>query len=128
MQNLKLLVRSAKSTTTGVSAMQISDTKLTPRLIGYARVSTDGQSLDCQIASLTAAGAEHVFSEKLSGKNADRPALGECLASLKNLLRTWCLDRHDLLSLYEIQCQPLLHTLTRLTARPPSIRWRDTLA
>ena len=31
---------------------------------GYARVSTDGQTLDAQIAQLRAAGAEKVFQER----------------------------------------------------------------
>jgi Resolvase, N terminal domain len=34
---------------------------------GYARVSTDGQSVDAQVAALTAAGAEKVFREVASG-------------------------------------------------------------
>ncbi|WP_299618202.1 recombinase family protein [uncultured Tateyamaria sp.] len=40
-------------------------------LVGYARVSTRAQSLDIQIAALTRAGvkAEHLYSEKASGKN-----------------------------------------------------------
>jgi hypothetical protein len=37
-------------------------------IVGYARVSTDGQTLDAQQASLTAAGAEKVFAEKVSGQ------------------------------------------------------------
>jgi DNA invertase Pin-like site-specific DNA recombinase len=34
-------------------------------IVGYARVSTDGQSLEAQHASLKAAGAEKVFAEKI---------------------------------------------------------------
>ena len=37
---------------------------------GYARVSSDGQTLDAQIAQLKAAGAEKVFREKISGARA----------------------------------------------------------
>ena len=36
-------------------------------IIGYARVSTDGQTLDAQQATLATAGAEKVFAEKVSG-------------------------------------------------------------
>jgi DNA invertase Pin-like site-specific DNA recombinase len=34
-------------------------------IVGYARVSTDGQTLDTQQSALVAAGAEKVFSEKI---------------------------------------------------------------
>jgi DNA invertase Pin-like site-specific DNA recombinase len=36
-------------------------------IFGYARVSTDGQTLDAQVAQLSAAGATKVFREKISG-------------------------------------------------------------
>jgi DNA invertase Pin-like site-specific DNA recombinase len=51
-------------------------------LIGYARVSTDGQSLEAQQASLKAAGTERIFSEKVSGAVTDRKALAKALAAL----------------------------------------------
>jgi DNA invertase Pin-like site-specific DNA recombinase len=49
---------------------------------GYARVSTDGQSLESQHASLEAAGAEKVFSEKVSGAKTDRKALASAIRAL----------------------------------------------
>ena len=51
-------------------------------IVGYARVSTDGQSLDAQHSALAAAGAEKVFAEKQSGIKTDRAALARCLRSL----------------------------------------------
>lgn len=52
-------------------------------IIGYARVSTDGQTLDAQQAALKAAGAERVFAEKVSGVVTDRKALGRAVAALE---------------------------------------------
>jgi hypothetical protein len=43
-------------------------------LVGYARVSTDGQSVADQIAALKAAGAVKVYSEKMSGARSEPPA------------------------------------------------------
>jgi DNA invertase Pin-like site-specific DNA recombinase len=51
-------------------------------IIGYARVSTDGQTLDAQHATLTAAGAEKVFAEKVSGAQTDRKQLAKAIAAL----------------------------------------------
>jgi DNA invertase Pin-like site-specific DNA recombinase len=50
--------------------------------IGYARVSTDGQTLDAQHSALTAAGVEKVFSEKMSGAVTERKALAKAIANL----------------------------------------------
>ena len=51
-------------------------------IVGYARVSTDGQTLDLQLAALRGAGAERVFSEKISGAVTDRKALGRAIDAL----------------------------------------------
>ena|SRR5829696_4421536 len=48
-----------------------------------ARVSTDGQTLDAQVAQLKAAGAEKVFQEKVSGARIDRPQLARLLRALE---------------------------------------------
>lgn len=49
-------------------------------LVGYARVSSVGQSLEVQEDLLRGAGCERVFSEKMSGRSmSDREALQEAL-------------------------------------------------
>jgi predicted site-specific integrase-resolvase len=44
-------------------------------IYGYARVSTDGQSVEAQVTALTDAGAEKVFREVASGAKTDRAQL-----------------------------------------------------
>jgi DNA invertase Pin-like site-specific DNA recombinase len=51
-------------------------------IIGYARVSTDGQTLLAQQASLSEAGCAKVYAEKQSGAKTDRQQLAKALAAL----------------------------------------------
>jgi DNA invertase Pin-like site-specific DNA recombinase len=51
-------------------------------IYGYARVSTDGQTLADQTAALVAAGAEKVFRETVSGVK-DRPQLRRAIGQLE---------------------------------------------
>jgi DNA invertase Pin-like site-specific DNA recombinase len=51
-------------------------------LIGYARVSTYGQTLDAQIGQLKAAGCAAIFREKVTGARADRKELLKMLKQL----------------------------------------------
>jgi len=64
-------------------------------IIGYARVSTDGQTLDAQQAALKAAGAERVFAEKVSGAKTDRKQLAKAIEALRegDVLLVTRLDR-----------------------------------
>jgi DNA invertase Pin-like site-specific DNA recombinase len=64
-------------------------------IYGYARVSTDGQSLGVQHAALLAAGAQKVFAEKVSGTVTDRKALAKAIAVLSggDVLLVTRLDR-----------------------------------
>ena len=48
----------------------------------YARVSTDGQSVDTEVRQLTEAGCEKVFREVASGAKTDRAQLRRVLDRL----------------------------------------------
>jgi DNA invertase Pin-like site-specific DNA recombinase len=52
-------------------------------LIGYARVSTQDQTLEAQKEALLDAGADLLFTEKVSGAKRDRPELNVMLANLQ---------------------------------------------
>ncbi len=53
-----------------------------PFTYGYARVSTDGQTLNAQVAQLAAAGVSRLFKEKVSGAKRDRVQLDKMLSTL----------------------------------------------
>lgn len=68
-----------------------------PKLVGYARVSTEGQELNLQRDALAKAGCakENVYIDKASGMKESRPGWDECMAALKpgDTLVVWRLDR-----------------------------------
>lgn len=63
--------------------------------IGYARVSTQDQSLDLQHEALVKAGCHKIFEDKVSGTRVDRPGLTKTLEMLRegDTLVVWKLDR-----------------------------------
>lgn len=67
----------------------------TAMLIGYARVSTQDQSLELQREALVKAGCKKVYTDKLSGAQANRPGLSKTLEILRegDTLVVWKLDR-----------------------------------
>jgi DNA invertase Pin-like site-specific DNA recombinase len=64
-------------------------------LIGYARVSTDEQTLALQQDALKQAGCERQFTDIASGAQTDRPGLAEALDFVRpgDTLVVWRLDR-----------------------------------
>jgi DNA invertase Pin-like site-specific DNA recombinase len=94
---------------------------------GYARVSTDGQSLSAQLAELKAAKCAKIFQEKISGARSDRKQLMRLMRVLAkgDVLVVARLDRlarstRDLLN--------LLGTIAEKGAGFKSLRdtWADT--
>ena len=80
---------------------------------GYARVSTDGQTLAAQDAALHAAGCAKVFSEKASGAKTDRAELRRVVTRLGegDVLMVTRLDR------LARSTRDLLNTLHEITRR-----------
>ena len=66
-----------------------------PRLVGYARVSTDEQTTRLQRDALKAAGCQRIFQDKLGGALRSRPQMDRALADLRagDTLVVWKLDR-----------------------------------
>jgi DNA invertase Pin-like site-specific DNA recombinase len=80
---------------------------------GYARVSTDGQSVDAQVRQLTKAGCKKVFREVASGAKTDRAQLRRLLDQLEagDVLTVTRLDR------LARSTRDLLNTLATITAK-----------
>jgi DNA invertase Pin-like site-specific DNA recombinase len=96
-------------------------------IYGYARVSTDGQSLDAQVKQLRAAGAEKVLRETASGAKTDRAQLRRALDQLAkgDVLMVTRLDR------LARSTRDLLNTLATITGKGAGFRslndtWADT--
>ena len=66
-------------------------------LIGYARVSTQDQTLDLQRDALDKTGCTRIFTDTASGSKSDRPGLDETLrfAHPGDTVVVWRLDRLD---------------------------------
>lgn len=64
-------------------------------LVGYARVSTDEQSLNLQIDALKACGCVRIFTDQCSGSIDDRSGLKELLRHVQpnQVVVVWKLDR-----------------------------------
>ena len=96
-------------------------------IYGYARVSTDGQSVDAQVKQLRGAGAEKIFRETVSGARVDRAGLRQVLGRLGkgDVLMVTRLDR------LARSTRDLLNTLADVAVRKAGFRslsdtWADT--
>jgi DNA invertase Pin-like site-specific DNA recombinase len=96
-------------------------------VIGYARVSTDGQTLDAQQAALKTAGAECIYAEKISGARSDRPQLAKMLKALEEG-DTVVVTRLDRLARSTRDLLNILDTITKAGATFKSLAdaWADT--
>src|SRR6516162_10068227 len=95
--------------------------------IGYARVSTSGQTVEGQVEQLKAAGCHRVVAETASGAKSDRPRLKGLMTSLKagDVLVVTRLDR------LARSTSDLLNLMKDLSDRQGSFlslaeRWADT--
>ena len=96
-------------------------------IYGYARVTTDGQTVAAQVVALTAAGARKVFREAASGPRTDRTQLRRAVGQLAagDVLLVTRLDR------LARSTRDLLTTLASITERKAGFRslgdrWADT--
>lgn len=78
--------------------------------VGYARVSTNGQSLDTQLEALSS--CEKIFKEKISGANDDRPELQAMLEFVRegDFVQVTKLDRLARNTRHLLEISKYLHT------------------
>ena len=96
-------------------------------IVGYARVSTDSQTLDAQHSALAEAGCTKVYAEKQIGAKADRQQLAKAIAALAegDTLIVTKLDR------LARSTRDLLNTLAEIAQRGATFKslgdqWADT--
>jgi DNA invertase Pin-like site-specific DNA recombinase len=96
-------------------------------IYGYARVSTDGQSVNAQVVALRKHGAGKVFREVASGAKTNRAQLRRVIEQLEagDVLLVTRLDR------LARSTRDLLNTLAAITDRKVGFRslgdaWADT--
>jgi len=82
--------------------------------LGYARVSTDDQSLAVQLEQLKAAGCSHIFREHQSGKSAVRPQLQAAMLALETRVDPRGLTPYEVILVPEIQLVLVVTKLDRL--------------
>jgi len=96
-------------------------------IYGYARVSTDGQSVDAQVRQLSKAGCKKVFREVVSGAKTERAQLRRLLEQLAagDMVTVTQLDR------LARSTRDLLNILATITGKKAGFRslgdaWADT--
>ncbi len=96
-------------------------------IVGYARVSTDDQTLALQFDALQAAGCETVFRDTISGTKTERPGLSKALEHVRkgDMLVVWRLGR-SLSHLIEL-IQSTYHSLVTAGSPLASMNLRPRL-
>ena len=96
-------------------------------ILGYARVSTNGQDYNGQIAELKAAGCECIYREKASGAKSDRIELGRMLKAL-GAGDVVVVNRLDRLARSTLDLLSILHRVAEAGAKFRSLKdpWADT--
>ena len=93
-------------------------------VIGYCRVSTDGQTLDAQVVEQKATGATRIFSEKQSGTRSDRPQLRKARTAIGKG-DTLIVSRLDRLARSTRDLLNILHEVSEHGATFKSLSWQE---